>query len=156
MARKFEEIVAEMTQQGLDESYVSELSEAWSASPIRKERDAIAAERDALRDAVLNTKFEKFGVKVKPQALVRPADLDITDDDKVKGWLTDLGVIDQAPAADAAVDADLAAQGRIDTATAGAGSPAPNATFHEDIAKAQSPEEVMAILERNGMTSVQV
>ena len=156
MARKYEEIIAELRERGLDETSIDELTEAWSASPIRKERDAIAAERDALRDAVLSTKFEKFGVKIKPQALQRPSDLDITDDDKLKNWLTDAGVLtpEPEPTPDPAVTADLQAQQRMAAATAGAGEVDPNATFHEDLNNANTPDEVMAVLTRHGRTEV--
>ena len=156
--RKFEDILAEMREQGLDESYADELSKAWQASPLRQAAETAAERARKAETALLRSTFKELGISVKPDHLRLPDDLDPTDSDRIKAFAVDAGLLtpDPEPTPDPAVTADLQAQQRITAATAGAGEVNPDADFQEALNQARNEREVMAVLERFGRTEVRV
>jgi hypothetical protein len=107
-----------------------EVITALEGSTLRKEITDLTKERDGLllqvgkhRDSTLAAKFEALGIKVKPDALKIPDDLDPLDHTKVTEWAVGMGLIDQPAlsAEEQELADDLAAQERI--AAAGAGAP---------------------------------
>lgn len=122
--RKFEEIADEYEAEGLD---VSELREAWEASPLRRERDEIRKQAEATleranayRSRLLAHEFTSLGIKAKPDHLKIPDDLDL-DTDKVREWAVGAGLLD-APESEPESTEELDAHDRISAASQGAGA----------------------------------
>lgn len=161
--RKFEELLEEMREAGLDESYISDLENAWKASPIRAERDEARAQAQAAldeanryRSVVAASRFRDLGIRIKPDALRTPEDLDWTDEDKVRSWAQDSGLIDPAPpAGDNISDEERQAHERINESMHGAIPPGVREDVTAQIAAAQSPEEVMALVRAAGLPTPQ-
>ena len=103
MPRKFEELLEDMRQAEIDESFVAELEGAWSASPLRRERDeAKSAAQAALERAqkaeqvALEARFADLGIKAAPSAFRLPDDFDVTDPAKVRAWAESVNLIEAA------------------------------------------------------------
>lgn len=129
MPAKFEDLIAEMEEAGVDPAFIDRAKEAFDASPLRKElKDAKAAEAAAIERAskaengVLGGHFEALGIKAKPTAFNLPADLDRTDRDAVQAWAVDQGLIE--PPQPKVQDQTLDAMDRINDASNGAGQSA--------------------------------
>jgi hypothetical protein len=151
---KFEDLVAQAREAGVDADWLADLEAAYDASPLRKElKDAKEQLQGAidranrLEQSALTGTFKELGIKAKPTAFALPADLDKTDVEQVRTWAVDQGLIDPPPPP--APDADVAAMDRI--AMAGTGSVgAPDA----DVAaiNASSEEEFWQVAEASGLT----
>lgn len=158
--RKFEEIVAEYEAEGLD---VEELRSAWEASPLRRERDELKAQAQAaIEDAkryksvVATQRLKDLGVTIKPDALRYPDDLDWVDEDKVRSWFQESGIVPPPPPpGDNISDEERAAHDRIEQSRTGATAPNLKEDLNAQIAAATSPEEVMALLSKAGVPSSQ-
>lgn len=122
---KFEDLIAEAREAGVDADWIANLEAAYDASPLRKElketKETLQAAIDRanrLEQSALSGTFKELGIKAKPTAFNLPQDLDKTDVEAVKAWAVDQGLIDPPPPP--ASDGDLAAMERI--AQAGTGS----------------------------------
>lgn len=104
MSDKFKAIFDEAREAGLPDEWITRFESTFEASPLReenkqtKERMREIAERESkLKDALLATKFQSYGVSISPTALRIPDDLDPTDDEKVEGWLIQSGLAQSKP-----------------------------------------------------------
>lgn len=162
MPRKFEEILSEMTELGLSDEVVDELTQAWAASPLRKERDeAVKNAEAALEQAkryqqvVAGQRFKDLGIKIRPEALRTPDDLDWADDAKVREWATTAGLI-EGPSAPEPGDEAAAAHDRIAAASSGAtAAPSKDDDFQARLAQAKNADEVMALVQSAGLPTPQ-
>lgn len=96
-----DELLEELAGRGLAAADAERLRGAYEASPIRKElketKDAlkVSQEKEALHLASLrDATFKQVGIKVKPNLLATPADLDVTSLDAVKAWAITEGLVD--------------------------------------------------------------
>jgi hypothetical protein len=130
MPNAFEEILAEMADAGVTADFIERLRKASEGSPLRKQIDELTKERDGLlsengkyRADSLQARFDALGIRIKPDALKIPDDLDPLDEKKVTEWAVGMGLIDQPALSEEEQQLadDLAAQDRI--AAAGAGAP---------------------------------
>lgn len=126
-APKFEDLIAEMEEAGVDPAFIDKAKEAFAASPLRKEladtkaEVAAAIERaQKAESGLLTTTFKELGITAKPTAFNLPDDLDRLDPEAVRGWAVDQGLI-AAPEANA-TDENLDALDRIAAASVGAGA----------------------------------
>ncbi len=121
MSDKFTQMFEEAKNSGVDPEWISRFESAFEASPLREENKAtkdrmreIAESNTKLRDSLLATKFSSHGVTISPTALRIPDDLDVTDDEKVEGWLIQAGLTTTKPTTDPAT---LATHDRIANAS---------------------------------------
>lgn len=153
-APKFEDLIAEMEEAGVDSAFIERAREAFDASPLRQELKTTKAEVAAAIEraqkaetGLLSSTFKELGITAKPTAFALPADLDRTDRDAVQAWAVDQGLI--APPAPNADSQTLDAYDRIAAASNGAaaagaaGDPAaallnPNLTEEEFWAQAEA------------------
>lgn len=96
----FDDLMAEVLDATGDETIVNRIKEATAASPLRKERDdwkskaeQAAQEAAELRGAVMSSTFTQAGIKVAPQALNIPADLDYKNAEAVRAWGEQMGLV---------------------------------------------------------------
>lgn len=107
---RFAELFEKARESGkVDEDWLSELQTQFEASPLRQEvkatKEELKATRDklsTLRDGLLSVKFKEMGIGMKPQAFRIPDDLDPTDDEKVTGWMVEMGLTEAKPTTDPA------------------------------------------------------
>lgn len=156
-APKFEDLIAEMEDGGVDPTFIERAKEAFAASPLRQElreakaEAAAAIERAAKAETgVLGGHFEALGIKAKPTAFALPADLDRLDRDAVASWAVDQGLID--PPQPKVADDTLDAQDRIADAAVGAGASALTDQQHAVLA-AGSEAEFWSQAEAAGLTA---
>lgn len=109
MSDKFTAIFNEAREAGLPDEWITKFESTFEASPLREENKAtkermkeIAERESKLKDALLATKFQTYGVTISPTALRIPDDLDPTDDEKVEGWLVQSGLAQAKPTTDPA------------------------------------------------------
>ena len=108
MPNRFDALLEEMENEGvLDPDWIERLREASAGSPLRKERDAaetkarqLEEENRALKSKLGNQVFTEVGIKVKPDLLNLPEDLDITDTEAVRAWAVDQGLAERRPDVD--------------------------------------------------------
>lgn len=147
MPNAFEDLMNEAADAGVDADWIDRVKKASSGSPLRKELEderqarIQAAENAAkYRDAALNSQFAQLGIKVKPDALKVPEDLDPLDGDKVRDWAVGMG-LSEAP--QAVTPQEQAAHERIANASDGA-SPTTPSTARDEILQAANAEEFFA------------
>lgn len=121
MSDKFKAMFEEAREAGLPDEWVAKFESTFEATPLREENKAtkermkeIAENNQKLRDTLLATKFTSHGVTISPSALRIPDDLDVTDDEKVEGWLVQAGLTTTKPTTDPAT---LATHDRIANAS---------------------------------------
>lgn len=132
-APKFEDLIAEMEDAGVDSAVIDKAKEAFAASPLRKEladskaEVAAAIERATKAETgLLSSTFKELGITAKPTAFNLPADLDRMDPEAVRGWAVDQGLI-EPPQAN--VDEQtLDTLDRVHAASIGAGATATDPT----------------------------
>lgn len=112
MSDKFKAMFDEARDAGVDADWVSKFESAFEATPLREEIKStkermkeIAEANQRYRDSLLETKFSAYNVSIKPSALRIPDDLDVTDDEKVEGWLVQSGLTSARPTTDPEVRA---------------------------------------------------
>lgn len=112
MSDKFKAMFDEAREAGLPDEWISKFESEFEATPLRAENKAtkermkeIAEANQRLRDTLLETKFSAYNVSIKPSALRIPDDLDVTDDEKVEGWLVQSGLTSARPTTDPEVRA---------------------------------------------------
>lgn len=156
MPNDFEALIGELREAGLDDDYIDRLERATAASPIRKERDAFKAQAEqALAEAkryqqvVAGQRFKEFGIKVRPEHLRTPDDLDWADESKVKEWATGAGLIE--PPDPNATTPEVDGHSRVVDAALGAAANAGRPDMHEALANAKSEAEIMALLRGAGV-----
>lgn len=121
----FEELLAEAEEVGVPEDLLDRFKAAAEASPLRKELKDTKAQlqthidRAQKAEAVaLATQFEKLGIRGKPQSYRLPDDVDVTDEEALRVWAVDNGVLDP-PKPDVS-DGHLDALDRVAAASDGA------------------------------------
>lgn len=129
MPNAFEDLLTEMADAGVVPEFIERLRQATAGSPLRKEIADLTKERDDLlgtvgryRNDSLKAKFETFGIKVSPDALRVPDDLDPLDAKKVEEWAVGMGLMEPLPPSEEEQQLadDLETQGRIAAAATGA------------------------------------
>ena len=130
MSDKFKAMFDEARDAGIDPDWVTKFESAFEATPLREENKAtkermreIAEANQKYRDSLLETKFSAYNVSIKPSALRIPDDLDVTDDEKVEGWLVQSGLTSAKPTTEPEV---RATHDRIAAAANEGGSYLPN------------------------------
>lgn len=123
-AEQFDAVVTELEDAGVDTDLLTRLRSTVEASPLRQEikdlSDKLAtveSERDAARGQVSKSVFKDVGIEMDPGLLRYPADLDITDPEKVRAWGIEAKLIEPKPSVS---DEELAGQAEINNAAAGA------------------------------------
>lgn len=151
---KFKAMFEEAREAGLPDEWVAKFESTFEATPLREENKQtkermreIAEANTRLRDSLLATKFSTHGVSISPSALRIPDDLDVTDDEKVEGWLVQAGLTTTKPTTDPAT---LSTHDRI--ANASTDTVPPNAI--PDMTK-MSEEEFWAAYESGAFTPKQ-
>jgi hypothetical protein len=94
---KFDELLQEMLDAGVQEDFVDRLRQASDGSPLRKERDEAVKEAGRLRGFATKSAFSKVGIKVSPEVLSLPKDLDVTDEALVREWAEKHGIVEPEP-----------------------------------------------------------
>jgi len=147
MPNAFDDLMAEAADAGVDSEWIDKVKKASAGSPLRQELESERAARKALeenaakyRDAALNSQFAQLGIKVKPDALKVPEDLDPLDGDKVRDWAVTMGL---AEAPQAVTPQEQAAHERIANASAGADAGSPSSA-RDEVLQAATPEEFFA------------
>lgn len=99
MSDKFKAMFEEAREAGIPDEWITKFESTFEATPLREENKQtkermreIAESNQKLRDTLLATKFSSHGVTISPSALRIPDDLDVTDDEKVEGWLVQSGL----------------------------------------------------------------
>lgn len=144
---KFEDLIAEMEEAGVDPAFIERTRETFEASPLRKElreaKDAAQAAIDRATKAesvALTGTFKELGITAKPTAFALPENLDRTDRDAVQAWAVEQGLIE--PPAPAVPGEQLDAMDRIAAASTGAGAVSADPTAR--VLSASSAEEFWA------------
>jgi hypothetical protein len=122
-SNRFDDVLTELAESGdITADALDRIKEASSGSPLRKERDeairrAEAAEQQAktFRGGTIKAQLAKHDLKLNPDRLNVPDDLDVTDEKAFKEFLIDLGAIEDTE--QAAIDEEL---DRAETVAAGA------------------------------------
>lgn len=153
--RKYEEILQELEDAGVSSNHIAEL-QRFNGSALRQERDQ--AKKDAedavtqaqrYRSFALTGQFEKLGVKVKPDALNIPTDLDPLDDEKVRDWAVGMGLAEPPPPAVPAED-QQGHQALVDASAGATGTPRHDA--RQSVLEAGSEEEFWARARAGGFS----
>lgn len=157
MPNAFDDLLNELADNGVSDDYIDRLRAASAGSPLRKERDEARqlaeqalADAQRYRTAALNSQFANIGIKVKPDALNIPADLDPLDTEKVREWAVGMGLADPPPPAVPAEE--QAAHQRVAEAAAGA-TPTTPSTARDEVLAANSGDEFWAKAEAGGFTT---
>lgn len=125
MPNPFDDWLADLAERGLDPEDVETGRQLMAASPIRKERDEWKTKAESFRAAALRSTFKDVGIKLSPDVLRIPDDLD-PDVDKVREWAVKGGLIEapaptaEQQAAEEELNEDLDASERVAAAHAGA------------------------------------
>lgn len=153
--RKMEDILDELEAEGAD-ALAGELRTAWDASPLRRSNEEFKAQAEAAlaeakryQQVVAGQRFKEFGIKVRPEHLRTPDDLDWADESKVKEWATSAGLI-EVPDPNATTP-EVDGHARVVDAALGAAANAGRPDMHEALANAKSEAEVMALLRGAGV-----
>lgn len=151
---KFEELLAELEERGMDAEDVGRLKEAFEATPLRQELKQTKAEAQAAMEratkaeqAALRSSFEKLGIKAKPEALAIPDTVDRLDHDAVQAWAVEVGLAE--PSKPDVPAEELDALDRIAESGVGASGAV---TPSDRLLSAPSEEEFWAEAERAGVT----
>lgn len=120
----FEQLLEEMADAGVDESWIGRLEAASAGSPLRQEIRDLKAERDSLRErtealtgSVRQQTFKEAGITMNPDLLKLPDDLDVTDVEAVKAWGIEQKLLEPQPSVSSE---ELEGQDAITNAGAGA------------------------------------
>jgi len=166
----FDELITEMEEAGLDDSYIDRLRKASDGSPlrrenaeIRKQAEAALAQANTYKGLVANAQFRELGINIKPEALRTPDDLDWTDQSKVRDWAVSSGLL-APPEPEPDATAEVEGHDRINNAVTGAQT-ARNGTITPDIAAEwdagkwkrfakQHPVEADALMQGQQVTGV--
>ena len=112
MSDKFKAMFEEAREAGLPDEWITKFESSFEASPLREENKSLKdrmketyESNTKLRDTLLATKFSSHGVTISPSALRIPDDLDVTDDEKVEGWLVQAGLTSAKPTTDPSIRA---------------------------------------------------
>lgn len=104
MSDKFKQLFEEARASGVDSEWVDRFETSFEASGLRKDLNATKEENRALREAtktlrtgLLKDRFAKFGITVSPEILNVPDDLNPADEDTVKDWAVNMGLLANAP-----------------------------------------------------------
>lgn len=133
------------------------LERQFEASPLRSENKELkrqakeaADKAQRLHNYALSAAFKEVGLKVKPDVLKLPEDLDPTDTQALSAWATEAGFIESKPDTPAQ---EQQAHEAIQQAVAGGEVVTASGSMDlvDEINKASSPEEVMAIASRAGL-----
>jgi hypothetical protein len=153
---KFEDLIAEMEEAGVDPAFIDKTRATFEASPLRQELKQAKEQAQAAIDrankaenVALTGTFKELGIKAKPTAFALPDDLDRTDRDAVQAWAVEQGLVDP-PAPDVPND-QLDALDRVAAASTGAG--AVSADPLAKVIDANSEAEFWAQAEANGLTA---
>lgn len=151
---KFDDLIQQARDAGVDESWLEQLQDA---SPLRKDNRELeeklgkAIEREGkYRGAALRGQFNRLGIKIKPDALNIPGELDATDDDAVQAWAVDMGLAEPPPPTVPPTEVD--AHRKIDEATRGTTPPTPP-DARDEILSSTNEEEFWAKARAAGMVS---
>lgn len=149
MPSTFDDLMQEARDAGVDDAWLERVQAATAASPLRKERDELkAALQEATEKATkfgaaaLNAQFAALGIKVKPDALRLPDDLDPLDTEKVREWAVGMGLADPPPPA--VPPEEQAAHQRLAEAAAAGGVAPPATAARDEIMSATSADEFWA------------
>ncbi len=104
MSDKFKELFEEARNSGMDSEWVDRFENTFEASGLRKDNVAIkerfqtvAEENKTLKSGLLKTRFSELGIKLNPDILSLPDDLNPADADGVKTWAVASGLIEDTP-----------------------------------------------------------
>lgn len=121
------DLLEELAEMGLDEEIIDRIRDWNAASPLRKVANSASkraeqaeAERDKYRAIAMNTAFQKAGIRVNPSLLNVPNDLDILNDEAMKKWAVDNGLVDNSPSVD---EEEFEAHDEINNLNAGGDPP---------------------------------
>lgn len=133
----WDDLLKEAEESGIDPEFIERIRRANDASGLRKElkdaKDEAKQNRERAKryeDKVLQAALREKGVTVNPSFLVRPDELDISDEDAVNKWLTEAGLWEPTPSAPAD---ELKSHDRV--ANLAAGDAAPKTPLDEKKAK---------------------
>lgn len=148
MPNKFEDLLEEALDAGVDPEWVERVRAASDGSPLRQEKKQLEQQlKEATenatryRTAALSGVFSQLGVKVKPDALNIPPDLDPLDAEKVREWAEGMGLAEPAPPATPPEEQD--AHQRLVDAAAGGATPQAQ-TARDEVLSATTKEEFLA------------
>lgn len=104
MSDKFKQLFEEARANGVDPDWVDRFETSFEASGLRKDLNTTKEENRALRETakslrtgLLKDRFTKFGITVSPDILNIPEDLNPTDEDTVKDWAVNMGLLANTP-----------------------------------------------------------
>ena len=140
-----------------DDGELAELADSlekqFDASPLRSENKELKRKaQEALEKAerlnayALQAAFEKIGLKVKPDALRLPDDLDPTDTPALTAWATEKGFIEAKP--ETPIEEQKAHE-QMSQAVAG-GEVTGKEDWTDLISKANTQEEVLELVRKAG------
>jgi hypothetical protein len=98
---KYEALIKKMEESGeVPEWALTEVKQTYEASGLRTDlkdlRDKftkINEENTSLRTGLLADRFKSLGITISPSILNIPADLPVTDPEKVQTWAEEMGLI---------------------------------------------------------------
>lgn len=108
--KELETVLGELEDSGVEADVTDRIKGLFSASPIRKERDdykerATKFEDDSkkYRGLILKEAFDKRSIKIAPEHLKLPENLDPTNDQEFDTWAVAAGLVEapQTPELDA-------------------------------------------------------
>jgi hypothetical protein len=144
MSTSWDDLLKDLETKGYDPEDIDRIRKSSDASGLRQDLktakdEAKTAREKAKRyeDAVLAAKLKDKNVTANPAYLVRPDDLDISDEEAVNKWLTDAGLWTPTPNAPAT---ELEAHDRA--ANLAAGDAAPRTPIDEKKAKLMSDQSL--------------
>lgn len=156
MPNKFEDLLQEAEDAGVDPDWLERLRAASEGSPLRKEKKELETQlqgaiddRNKFRSFALQSQFKELGVTVKPDVLNIPTDLDPLDSDGVREWAVSMGLAEPPPPATPPEEQD--AHQRLVDAAAGGQTPQAR-TARDEILSANSKEEFYAKARAAGLT----
>lgn len=100
----FDDLLQEARDAGVDPDWLERFEKASAGSPLRQEKkqletqlQEITSQAQRYRTAALGSQFQQLGIKVKPDALNIPTDLDPLDNEAVQTWAVGMGLADPPP-----------------------------------------------------------
>lgn len=152
----FDDLLQEARDAGVDSDWLERFEKASAGSPLRQEKKALqdqleqaTTQAQRYRSFALTGQFEKLGVKVKPDALNIPTDLDPLDDEKVRDWAVGMGLAEPPPPSVSAQD-QQGHQALVDASAGATGTPRFDA--RQSVLEAQTEEEFWARARAGGFS----
>lgn len=113
MTDRFSDLFEEARDSGkVDETWLERFQTTFEASPLRQEIKATKDENKTLREqsktlrtGLLKDRFSTLGIKISPDVLNIPDDLNPADPEGVKTWAVSMGLVEDAPTTDPATRA---------------------------------------------------